>query len=187
MAIHRAPLATCWTGLGPAAAVLFVTGPVALVCTGETWYQTTAPLTDRDAWWRMSLDRPELALAYRGTTRRLAEAVKLIAAGKVAEITTVAHGAQGRGSFSDVVFNTLQGGAPAPMQRMRASRRMPPMLINIGADPEWFIGMGAVTPEDLPRLEKELASEDTQERLDAADDLRLLGPAGELWWRRGRR
>lgn len=160
-------------------AVLFVTGPVALVCTGETWYQTTAPLTDEEAWWRMSLDRPELALAYRGSTRRLAEAVKRIDEGKEVIITTVAHGAQGRGSFSDVVFNTLQSGAPAPMQRIRASERMPPMLITMGADPRWFVGMGAVTADDLPRLEKELASPDPLERLDAVDDLRLLGPVDQ--------
>lgn len=160
-------------------AVLFVTGRVALLCTGETWYQTTAPVSSPDEWWRMSLDRPELALAYRGSTRRLAEAVKRMAAGEEAIITTVAHGAQGRGSFSDVVFNTLQGGAPAPMQRIKASRYMPPTLINIGNDPRWFVGMGAVTADDLPRLEKELKSADAQARLDAADDLRLLGPGGE--------
>jgi HEAT repeat protein len=156
-------------------AILFVTGPVALVCVGDTWYQTTAPAGD-DQWWRMTLDRPELALAYRGSARRLADAVKQIAAGKEVIITTVAHGAQGRGSFSDVVFNTLQSGAPAPMQRMRASRNMPAILIGMGADPQWFVGFGAVTADDLPRLEKDLQSPDPQARLEAADDLRLLGP-----------
>ncbi len=160
-------------------AVLFVTGPVALVCIGETWYQTTVPISSPDDWWRMSLDRPELALAYRGSTRRLAEAVKRMGAGEEVIITTVAHGAQGRGSFSDVVFNTLQGGAPAPMQRIKASLHMPPVLISMGADPRWFAGMGAVTADDLPRLERELKSAEAEERLEAADDLRLLGPGGD--------
>ena len=157
-------------------AVLFVSPRIALLCTGQTWYQTDVPAPQQDEqWWRMSLDRPELALAYRGSVRRLADAVTQILAGREVIITTVAHGAQGRGTFSDVVFNTLQSSAAeAPMQRLRASLRMPPYLIAIGADPSWFVGLGAVTHEDLPRLIEELSSPDRAQRLDAADDLLLL-------------
>ena len=157
-------------------AVLFVTPRVALLCTGQTWYQTDVPPTDQpEQWWRMSLDRPELALAYRGSVRRLAHAVAEIVAGNAVVITTVAHGAQGRGTFSDVVFNTLQSAVAVPMQRVRASLYMPGYLISIGDNPQWFVGLGAVTREDLARLIQELSSIERLQRLDAADDLLLLG------------
>ncbi len=162
-------------------AIFFNSGRGGYVCTGDAWYRV-APVAAGDGteeWSRMTLDCPEMALCYRGSTRRLAKAVTEIVQGREVVITTVAHGAQGRGAFSDVVFDTLQSGPPAPLQRLRASLRMPPIIIAMGSRPPWFVGLGAVVEEDMPRLLEELKSSDRWERLDALDDLGLLGPGAK--------
>jgi hypothetical protein len=124
-------------------------------------------------WWRMTLDCPELALAYRGGVRRLAHAVREMVAGRTVVITTVAHGAQGRGSFSDVVFNSLQAGGPVAMQRLRAGLFMPGTIYGIDERSPWFVGLGA----DLEGAEvkKGLASAEKWERVEAVDEVRRAG------------
>jgi HEAT repeat protein len=161
-------------------AVVFSSGRGGYVCTGQAWYRV-APVQGEveDGWARMTLDCPELSLSYRGSAARLAGAVREMLAGRTVVVTTVAHGAQGRGAFSDVVFNTLHAGPPAPLQRIRASLAMPRQVWFVGTHPDWYLGLGAVTPDDLPRLTKELAPTDPPDRwtrVDALDDLALLGP-----------
>ncbi|HEY7118126.1 MAG TPA: HEAT repeat domain-containing protein, partial [Tepidisphaeraceae bacterium] len=157
-------------------AVIFAGRHGALVCTGQSWYRTAAPAaTDDDAWWRMTLDCPELALAYRGSARRLADAVRAMLLRQTVVITTVAHGAQGRGSFSDVVFNALQAGPPAAMQRLRASLQMPGTIYGINEQSPWFVGLGVLGEGDEQRLTAQAASTDPWERADAVDELSLAG------------
>jgi HEAT repeats len=160
------------------AAVIFAGRHGALVCTGQSWYRTAAPAldaTDDKAWWRMTLDCPELALAYRGSARRLADAVRAMLAGQTVVITTVAHGAQGRGSFSDVVFNALQAGPPPAMQRLRASLQMPSTIYDINERSPSFVGLGALGDGDDQRLIEQAKSPDAWDRADAVDELSLFG------------
>jgi HEAT repeat protein len=123
----------------------------------------------------MSLDRAELALVYCGPPARLARHVRDILDGKRIVITTVAHGAQGRGSFSDCVFNDLQAGAFPPLQRLYASLNMPRAVYDIDADSPWFLGLGAIAPDDIPATLKSLQAADARDRLDALGDLASLG------------
>ena len=127
----------------------------------------------------MSLDRPELALVYCGSPSKLAGHVKEILANKRVVITTVAHGAQGRGSFSDCVFNDLQAGAFPPLQRLYASIAMPRTVYDIDpTDSPWFVGLGAIGEADIPRAIAALGAAEVQERVDALNDLASLGSAG---------
>jgi HEAT repeat protein len=169
-------------------AVLFVYRNTALVCTGPYWYEAhraTAPARGIEddggegglaPWWRMSLDRPELALVYCGSPARLVRHVKDILAGQRIVITTVAHGAQGRGSFSDCVFNDLQAGAFPPLQRLYANLNMPQRVYDIDENSPSFVGLGAIDKADIPVAIKSLESADPGERLDALNDLVTLGP-----------
>ena len=178
-------------------AVLFGYRNTNLVCIGHCWYQAHRATTgvggiDEDAvpasaalsqlapWWRMSLDRPELALVYCGSPARLARHVKDILAGKRIIITTVAHGAQGRGSFSDCVFNDLQAGAFPPLQRLHASLNMPRTVYDIDpTNSPWFAGMGAIDESQISATLRVLNSETIQERIDALNDLASLGAAAK--------
>src|SRR5271166_1906173 len=55
--------------------VLFVAGKAALVCIGQGWYQVQA---SDDGWWQLGPPRPDLPLAYYGSTSRLSDAVTLM-------------------------------------------------------------------------------------------------------------
>ena len=173
-------------------AVLFGYRNTTLICIGHCWYEahratTPAAAFKDDAgdagqiapWWRMSLDRPELALVYCGSPSKLAGHVKEIVANKRVVITTVAHGAQGRGSFSDCVFNDLQAGAFPPLQRLYASISMPRTVYDIDpTNSPWFVGLGAIGEADIAKAIAALGAGDVQGRIDALNDLASLGPAG---------
>jgi HEAT repeat protein len=160
-------------------AVLFCTQgglfsqPTLLVCLGSAWYQATPT---QDGWWRLTLERPELPLAYCGTVSRLAEAVELIVAGKQAIITTTPHGADSEGASFDIALNRTILPGLVRVQRVRASLKMPPHALAIGTDPAYVVGPGAAGEEDIPSLIAGLHSRDATVRAESADTLRTLGP-----------
>jgi HEAT repeat protein len=173
-----------WATPGQPAVVFSYRGTM-LVCTGPCWYEVhraTAPArgvdTDEDGlvpWWRMSLDRPELALVYCGSPNRLAKHVKDILENKKVIVTTVAHGAQGRGAFSECVFNDMQAGALPPLQRLYASLNMPRTVYDIDTGSPWFVGLGAISESEIPQAIQGLEAAEPPDRLDALGDLASLG------------
>jgi HEAT repeat protein len=127
----------------------------------------------------MTLDRPELALVYCGSPNRLAKQVTDILQNKRVIVTTVAHGAQGRGTFSECVFNDMQAGALPPLQRLYASLGMPGTVYGIDTDSPWFVGLGAISESEIPAAVQGLEAAEPRDRLDALGDLTSLGPAAK--------
>ena len=176
-----------WATPGQAAVVFSYRGTM-LVCTGPGWYEVhraTAPARgaeDDDGlvpWWRMSLDRPELALVYCGSPNRLAKHVTDILQNKKVVVTTVAHGAQGRGAFSECVFNDMQAGALPPLQRLYASLNMPRTVYDIDTSSPWFVGLGAISESEIPAAIQGLQAAEPRDRLDALGDLASLGSSAK--------
>ena len=165
-----------WAAEGQLAVVFAYRGTM-LVCTGTSWYEAHRAGAEDDgaSWWRMSLDRPELALVYCGSPNRLAKHAKAMLDGKKVVITTVAHGAQGRGAFSECVFNDLQAGALPPVQRLYASLSMPRQVYDIDSASLWFVGLGAIDAAEVPEVVKTLGGAEARERIDALNDLASLG------------
>lgn len=157
-------------------AILFITDDSCLVCIGRHWYQAQpAP----DGWWRMSIERPDLPLAYCGSVQRLASAVKEIVAGKRAVISTCAHGADGVGACFDVAFNRTDSPSSRKMQRIWASLAMPTMVCYVSANPQYFVGPGPAGPDEIPSLLKTAQGPDHFEALEAVQDLASLGPVAK--------
>jgi hypothetical protein len=152
--------------------VIFVTGKAAIVCVGEVWYQAYAA---DENWWRISVPRPELPLAYYGTMSRLIEAIPLILAGKSAVITALPHGANREGASFDLALNRSNLPGLVKVQRLRASTKMPEMAMGVGSNPAFVIGMGRVGREELPALRAKLNSADATVRAESAIDLGFLG------------
>jgi HEAT repeat protein len=168
-----------WAAEGQVAVVFAYRGTM-LLCTGTCWYEAHSAGGGGEgegvtSWWRMSLDRPELALVYCGSPNRLAKHAKEILEGKKVVVTTLAHGAQGRGAFSECVFNDMQAGALPPVQRLYASLRMPGRVYDIDTSSPWFVGMGAIGKQDLPTAVKALDAAEARDRIDALNDLASLG------------
>jgi HEAT repeat protein len=159
-----------------ARAVMFLSGDSCLVCIGRHWYQAHPAA---DGWWRMTISRPDLPLAYCGSAGRLAEAVKGMVEGKTVVITTLAHGAGGVGACFDVALNRTDLAGSRGLQRIRAAMNMPWMVCYVSANPSYVVGPGAAGIEDIPRLMKEIESEDAGARMGAMDDLATLGASAK--------
>jgi HEAT repeat protein len=157
-------------------AVCFFSGRICLVALGESWYECAAL---NGPWWTMTRERPELSLAYSGSADKLGEHVKAILAGRQTVITTVAHGANGRGAFFEVAMKASLRGRDCPLQRIRASLGMPDQVYLIGRDPRYFVGLGPAGIEDVPALIKAMSGADRPGRLEAANHLGLIGSAAK--------
>lgn len=153
--------------------VAFVVPGTTLVCMGHGWYQVQGPV---DEWWVPGPDRPDLPLAYQGTVSRLIKAVELMLSGQTAIITTVPHGAEDKGASFDLALNRIKLPGVVRLQRIRASLKMPPMVMAT-ANPAYWVGLGPVGEEDIPDLIGKLRSPDAAVRMESADDLGTLGPA----------
>ncbi len=153
-------------------AVLFRTRDAALLCLGPTWYQASSL---PDGWWTLTVERPDLPLAYCGSVARLEAALRGMTQGRTVVISTLMHGADGAGACFDVAFNRTSLPGLRRYQRIRASLRMPEKVCYVPADPSYFLSLGAVEEKDIPALIEQLQSADPQARIDAADDLRTLG------------
>jgi hypothetical protein len=152
--------------------VVFMNGNNVVVCLGESWYQATSA---GDNWWRLDRMRPELPLAYFGTTTRLAEAIPVIAAGKNAVITILPHGANNEGASFDVALNRASLPGLVKVQRISANLRMPAETMELGSNDAYFRGAGRVERADLAVLQKQLHAADATARAEAAADVGWLG------------
>lgn len=159
-----------------AMAICFASGNTCMMCLGDCWYEAYP----REApWWSMTRSRPELSLAYHGSISKLRPKLADIIAGKEAVITTMVHGANSFGVYFDVAFKDALGGKGCPVQRVKASLRMPNDFWHIGKDPKFFVGFGPAGAADVPALVKALQDQDRQVRIEAATDLGLMGPSAK--------
>jgi HEAT repeat protein len=152
--------------------VLFVSGRTTLVCVGRGWYQVQAAA---DGWWRPGPARPDLPLAYYGSVSRLADAVARMVAGKSAIVTTLPHGADDEGASFDLALNRASLPGLVRVQRLRASLAMPPMVLAVGSNPAFVVGMGQAGEEEIPALREKLRAADALVRAESAADLGSLG------------
>ena len=153
-------------------ALLFRTRDAILVCLGQNWYQAhSLP----DGWWRLTIDRPDLPLAYCGSVARLEQGLRGMIEGRTVVITTLVHGAGGVGACCDVAFNRTNLPGLRQFQRIRASQRMPDKVCYVSTDSGYFLSLGTADEKDVPKLIEQFKSTDPQARIDAADDLRTLG------------
>ena len=104
-------------------------------------------------------------------------------AGKDAELTTVAYGADDVATSIDLALNRTNLPGLVRVARINANLRMPPMVMAASANPAYLLGQGPVTQDDLPALVKQLHSADEIQRTEA-DSRR---PCGALSKRSGRR
>ena len=118
----------------------------------------------------MTLDCPELGVAYRGGVRRRGARGAGDGDGADGGDYCGCTRTQGRGSFSDVVFNSLQAGGPVAMQRLRAGLWMPGTINGINERSPWFVGLGADV--DGAEVERGLGAADKWERVEAVDEVR---------------
>jgi HEAT repeat protein len=154
-------------------AVCFHNGKVAEICLGNYWYECTA---QQAPWWSMTGAKPELALAFFGSTEKLRGHVTAVLAGKEVVITAMPHGQNGFGAYFHMAFRTPLGAKDFPVQRVRASLKMPGVAYQIGTDPQFFVGLGAGDAGDVPPLIDALKHKDARLRTQAADDLGMIGP-----------
>ncbi|HZZ72257.1 MAG TPA: HEAT repeat domain-containing protein [Pirellulales bacterium] len=160
-------------------AICFTTGGASVVCTGHYWYQCAAL---EDHWWTMTTGRPELSLAYYGQPEKLREQIPPILAGKEQVVTVVSHGSnQGIFQYNNVAYQKVLRGRDCPVWRIRASLKMPERVWEVGdKGSPWVVGPGAAGPEDVPALIASLQAHEARMRLEAAEELGLIGAPAQL-------
>jgi hypothetical protein len=162
-----------WAEPGQRAVVFFSSNSSCLVCIGYHWYQAQAA---SDGWFRLILERPDLSLAYSGKAGRLAVSVLSMLSGRDAILTVLAHGAEDEGASIDVALNRTSLPGLLRLERLRANMNMSDRVIDVSANPGYFIGLGLADEKDIPVLMERLGSAEPTVRAEAADELRTLGP-----------
>jgi HEAT repeat protein len=164
-------------------AIGFHNGKTCQVCLGSYWYECAvlaqAPGAGAGNWWSMTRGMPEQAMAYFGPAAKLREHVTAMLAGKEVVITAVTHGTPGFRGYDAVAYKDLLRGKDFPVWRLRASLDMPRNVYHTATDPKYIIGLGAGDADDVPGLVKGLADKDARVRLEAADQLGLVGRAAK--------
>jgi HEAT repeat protein len=179
-----------------AVAIWFRAGNVSETCIGGYWYECAA---SEAPWWTMTRGKPELCYTYRGSTGKLRDHVTAILDGKEVVITALKYAAfdpgkgerktslEGWATYEAVGSGRLMRGKDWPVWRLKASLKMPAITMHLVQDSlkgksQFVVGDGAGGPNDVPALVKALGHEDAGIRIEAADDLGLIGPpaAGAL-------
>jgi HEAT repeat protein len=155
-------------------ALCFHDGKIAVTCIGKYWYESSAL---EAPWWTMTSGRPELSLSYFGSVEKLRQAVPDLLAGKDAVITAISHGARSDvWQYDNVGFRKVLRGKDCPVWRIKASLEMPGNAAEAGSkDSKWFVGPGAAGAEEVPALAKKLRGGPSELRVEAAEDLGLIG------------
>lgn len=151
-------------------AIFFVKGTNFVACLGRSWYQGSL---NQSPWWTMTSGRPELSLAYYGSTQKLKEHVAAILDGKEVVITAVRYLNQSRETRRAAIFRTVRG-RDNPIVRTKASLKMPVYLYETSNDPKYHLG-SAANAEDVPDLLKRLQGTDVAIRVEAAREMGDLG------------
>lgn len=164
-------------------AVCFHNGRVSQTCIGRYWYQCAA--TDASSW-TLTGGRPELSYVYSGSAAKLRDHVTAILAGQEVVVTAlnfavfapgkIERKLEGWATYEAVCSGRLMRGKDWPVWRIKASLRMPAITLGLLQNPKFIVGTGPADPEDVPALARALKHEDTRIRIEAAEDLGLIGP-----------
>jgi HEAT repeat protein len=170
-------------------AVSFQNGErTAVTCIGDYWYECAV---NEIPWWNMTTGRPELSYAYRGSSRKLTEHVTAMLAGRETVITAlkdrlfirlpgpgrwIERKPENWDAYEAVCARRLMRGTNWPLCRIKASLKMPNTAHELIRDSDLIVGDGPAGAEDVPALVKALKHEDPRVRIEAAEDLGLLGP-----------
>jgi HEAT repeat protein len=174
-------------------ALCFYTGEGSLTCIGRYWYLCSA---SESPWWTMIAGRPEMAYAYSGSVARLRDHVTAILAGREVVVTALKYEvlglAPGQGkwiqrqlehwaTYEAISSGRLMRGKEWPVWRIKASFKTQTNMIELVQESlmgktSFIVGDGAGDPEDVPALVKALQHEEARIRLEAAEDLGLIGP-----------
>ena len=170
-------------------AVCFQNGErTCVTCIGGYWYECAI---GEAPWWTMTTGRPELSYAYRGSTAKLRDHVTAMLAGKEVVITALKDRLftrlPGKGiverkpdqwdAYEAVGARRLMRGKDWPVCRIKGSLKMPNTVHELIRDTDLIVGDGPASPDDAPALVKALQHEDARIRMEAAEDLGLIGPA----------
>jgi HEAT repeat protein len=153
--------------------VYFEAGKVSLTCLGPVWYESSA---GQAPWWIMNRRRAELSQAYFGSVTRLRKHVAAILAGREVVLSAVRHQAPESQGHEALVFKDRLLGPKIPLCRVKASLRRATYMDRTTNNPDFLVGPGAGSPQDVPELLQGLKDADRLVRLDAALDLGLIGP-----------
>jgi HEAT repeat protein len=174
-------------------AVCFYTGGGAVTCLGRYWYLCSA---DESGWGTMIAGRPEMAYCYSGSVARLRDHVTAILAGREVVVTALKYEvlglapAQGKwierklehwATYEAICCGRLMRGKEWPVWRIKASFRTQTNTIELVQESligktNHLVGDGAAAVEEVPELIKALNDENARVRLEAAEDLGLVGP-----------
>jgi HEAT repeat protein len=165
-------------------AVCFHNEKVSLTCIGGFWYECAA---GEAPWWTMTAGRPELSYAYSGPAARLRGHVTDIVAGREVVVTALKfrlikpgpgtdHQWEQWDSVEAVGTRRLMRGKDWPIWRLKASLKTPNLLHELMRIPSLLVGDGPAGPDEAPALAKALGNEDARVRIEAAEDLGLIGP-----------
>lgn len=151
--------------------VAFVSRRTMLICVGQGWYPVR--LAEGNVW-KLGADRPDLPLAYYGTTSRLIEGVRKMLAGEDAVLTAVSYGSKDVDTSIDLALHRTDLPGLIKVERFRANLKMPPMVAGASANRAYFLGQGPADTSDIPQLVRQLQSSDATVRVEAATDLGWL-------------
>jgi len=167
-------------------AVCFQSDHACVTCIGGFWYECAA---GEAPWWTMTAGRPELSYVYSGSTAKLRDHVTAMLAGRETVITALKYRAlvrvPGRSVEHDVKHwdaneavgaRRLMRGKDWPLCRIKASLKMPNTVPELILNSDLIIGDGPGGPDDVPALVKALKQDDAGARIEAAEDLGLIGP-----------
>jgi HEAT repeat protein len=164
-------------------AICFHTDNISLTCIGNYWYQCSP---SGASWWVMATGRGDLSYAYSGSAARLRDHVTAILKGQEVIVTALKFEAiMGKGlernldrwaTFEAVGSGRLMRGKEWPVWRFKASLDMPTTTLFVIQNPASIVGDGPGGLEDVPALARALAHPAARVRMEAAEDLGMIGP-----------
>src|SRR5262245_6987069 len=168
-------------------AIGFHNEKVSVTCLGGFWYECAAA---EDSWWTMTAGRPELSYAYTGSTAKLRDHLTAMLAGREVVVTALKYrqltlepgGGVGRkwedlDTVEAVGSRRLMRGKDWPVYRIKASLKMPNTVPELFYHTEFLGGAGPGGGEDGPALIEGLKHKEARIRIEAAEDLGLIGPS----------
>jgi HEAT repeat protein len=174
-------------------AVCFYTGTGSVTCLGRYWYLCSV---DAPGWGTMIAGRPEMAYCYSGSAAKLRDHVTAILAGRGVVVTALKYEVFGLApvpgkwverrlehwaTYEAICCGRLMRGKEWPVWRINASFKtqsntLELVLESLIGKTNYIVGDGAVAAEEVPLLVKALGDESARVRLDAAEELGLVGP-----------
>src|SRR5262249_54664188 len=168
-------------------AICFQNEKVSVTCIGGFWYECAAA---EDSWWTMTAGRPELSYAYSGSTAKLRDHLPAMLAGrevgptafKYGQLTLEPGGGVGRkwedlDTVEAVGSRRLMRGKDWPVYRIKTSPKMPNTIPELFTHhSELLVGDGPGGSDEVPALIEGLKHKEARIRIEAAEDLGLIGP-----------